>query len=263
MRVICASDADERALAQALDRAARSGPFEAALAYGRAAHTPDRVEALLGTALGAQPARLLLCARHEGERQDRAAMWLRALERLAAAAYVYAGFDVFVAAHPGALPQRCDRLGMGVAALSAVDECCAQNALGAEDYARRVARGELPLVRGHWLSPDDCLRRDVIHALECGAALAFSSLESKYGIVFARYFAPELRELERMQDDGLVELYEDALELTPAGRPLARLASALFDRYLAPRRVAESGNARESFPVAGNAASGPVNARST
>lgn len=263
LRVACASDADERALARALDSAARAGPFEAALAYGRAPHTPDAVDELVGTALRARPARLLLYARHDGERQDRAAMLVRALERLAAAGYTYAGFDAFVAGRTGALPQRCDRLGIGLAALSMVDDCCAQNALVAADYARPMARGELPLARGHWLSADDCLRRDVIHALECGAALAFSALESKYGIVFARYFAAELRELERMQEDGLVELYEDALELTPAGRPLARLASALFDRYLPARRVAESGNARESFPAAGNAAaSGPVKARS-
>jgi oxygen-independent coproporphyrinogen-3 oxidase len=51
-------------------------------------------------------------------------------------------------------------------------------------------------------------------------------------IDFDRYFAAELRELERLERDGLVELDGDWIQVTPSGRLLVRAVCAVFDRYL-------------------------------
>jgi oxygen-independent coproporphyrinogen-3 oxidase len=45
-------------------------------------------------------------------------------------------------------------------------------------------------------------------------------------------FAPELAALAPMVKDGLVELSEDRLRVTPRGRLLVRTVAMTFDRYL-------------------------------
>jgi len=174
------------------------------------------------------------------------------ITRLLEAGYVYAGLDVFVRAADAAagshaaqrcglgypIPSRYDILGLGPAAISSVGEIYAQNEPAVDAYAEHVAAGQLPIRRGLQLSADDLLRREIIHALECRFSVAFAALEHKYGIEFGRYFAAELGQLDRLDDDGLIELYEDAIEVPEYGRALVRVAAAIFDRHAAGRGLA-------------------------
>jgi len=182
------------------------------------------------------------------------AILAQGIERLLDAGYVYAGLDVFMraadaAAVPDAaqrcslgypIPSRYDVLGLGPAAISSIGEMYAQNESAGEAYAERLAVGQVPIRRGLQLSADDLLRREIIHALEFRFSVAFSALEHKYGIEFGRYFAAELGELVRLDDDGLIELYEDAIEVPESGRPLVRVPAAVFDRHAAALRAAHS-----------------------
>jgi oxygen-independent coproporphyrinogen-3 oxidase len=96
--------------------------------------------------------------------------------------------------------------------------------------------GELPVLRGLELTPDDLIRRAVIQALACHFAVSRESIALAYMIDFDSYFARELRDLERLAADGLVEIDDDWIHVTPRGRLLVRSVCMVFDRYLRAAR---------------------------
>lgn len=179
----------------------------------------------------------------------RLGLMLNAIRRLGDAGYVYIGMDHF--AKPGdelAVAQAQGRLtrdfqgystggdsdlvGLGVSSIGKLGPSYYQNAKTLDDYYGLIDRGELPVLRGIELKADDVVRRAVIQSLACQFMVSKESIAIAHLIDFDKYFAPELRELERLAADGLVELEGDWILVTPAGRLLVRAVCAVFDRYL-------------------------------
>ena len=76
------------------------------------------------------------------------------------------------------------------------------------------------------------ISRRVIGGLMCNFALDKKSFEIAYLIHFDKYFAPELAELQEMEQLGMVELDANEIRGTAKGRLLGRNICMLFDRYL-------------------------------
>ena len=172
-----------------------------------------------------------------------------AIGRLTRAGYVYIGMDHF--ARPDddlALAQRQGRLqrnfqgystypesdliGLGISAIGRIGPTYYQNQKRLDDYYARLDDGRLPVVRGLELSADDLVRRAVIQALACHFRLSIESIEDAYLINFREYFAAEMKDLRRMQEEGLVDLTAEWISVTPRGRLLVRIICMVFDRYL-------------------------------
>jgi len=171
------------------------------------------------------------------------------IERLGAAGYVYIGMDHF--AKPGddlAVAQRQGRLhrnfqgysthadadlvACGVSSIGAVGATYSQNAKTLEDYYALIDAGALPLQRGIRLGMDDLLRRAIIQKLMCQFELSIAAIEQAFPIVFADHFAAELAALRPLQADGLVQVDDAWISVTPKGRLLIRNLCMVFDRYL-------------------------------
>jgi oxygen-independent coproporphyrinogen-3 oxidase len=171
------------------------------------------------------------------------------IERLGAAGYVYIGMDHF--AKPGddlAVAQRQGRLhrnfqgysthadadlvACGVSSIGAVGATYSQNAKTLDDYYALIDAGELPLQRGIRLGMDDLLRRAIIQKLMCQFELSVAAIEQAFPIVFGDYFAAELAALRALQADGLVQVDDAWISVTPKGRLLIRNLCMVFDRYL-------------------------------
>lgn len=240
LRLRCRDADDDTALPRAFQKAAAvlGAPPDVSLSHGRLSQTPAGLAAGIEQAVRGGARCIVLNGDEAGgavlARAARAALLARAIDTLCAAGYENAGLDVFVPGGPrngSPFRSRYDVLGLGPGAITACGETYMQNRSG-EAYAAALLGHAMPVMRGHRMSADDVLRRDIIHSLECLGTVSFSSLEYKYGVAFEQYFAPQLAMLEDMQDAGLIELYADAIEVTPAGRPVVRLVAALFDRYL-------------------------------
>jgi oxygen-independent coproporphyrinogen-3 oxidase len=177
------------------------------------------------------------------------AMLQLCIERLGAAGYVYIGMDHF--AKPGddlAVAQRQGRLhrnfqgysthadadlvACGVSSIGAVGATYSQNAKTLDDYYALIDAGVLPLQRGIRLGMDDLLRRAIIQKLMCQFELSIGAIEQAFPIVFAEHFAAELAALHPMQADGLVQVDDAWISVTPKGRLLIRNLCMVFDRYL-------------------------------
>jgi oxygen-independent coproporphyrinogen-3 oxidase len=176
-----------------------------------------------------------------------------AIGTLTRAGYVYIGMDHFakpedelaVAQSQGRLHRNfqgysthadCDMLGFGISAIGRVGPTYYQNVKSLEEYYDALDDGVLPVWRGIELTPDDLVRRAVIQALTCHFRVSLESIEISYLVDFRRYFADELRDLEKFAAEGLVEIQPDWIVVTPKGRLLVRALAMIFDRYLRASR---------------------------
>jgi oxygen-independent coproporphyrinogen III oxidase len=172
-----------------------------------------------------------------------------AIGRLTRAGYVYIGMDHFarpddelaIAQSQGRLQRNfqgystypdSDLIGLGVSAIGRVGPTYYQNRKELIRYYADLDQDRLPVARGMELTSDDLLRRAVIQALACHFKLSIESVEVAYLVDFKSYFAPELRELRSLQEDGLVEVTPEWITVTPKGRLLVRAVCMVFDRYL-------------------------------
>ncbi|EPU3935519.1 oxygen-independent coproporphyrinogen III oxidase [Morganella morganii] len=128
--------------------------------------------------------------------------------------------------------EECDLLGFGVSAISMLGDHYAQNQKDLKTWYAQVEERGNGLCRGLVLTEEDCLRRDVIKALICNFRLDYAQIEKQYDLDFKTHFAEDLQLLQPMEDDGLVEIRDDALVVTPRGRLLIRNICMCFDTYL-------------------------------
>ncbi|GMR14550.1 MAG: oxygen-independent coproporphyrinogen III oxidase [Gammaproteobacteria bacterium] len=171
------------------------------------------------------------------------------ISKLVDVGYVYIGMDHFalpdddlsVAMRNGTLQRNfqgystyhdTDLVGLGVSAIGKVGNSCVQNQKDIRDWQGLINDDKLPVWRGIGFSGEDRLRREIISAIMCQGQLKFSEIEQEFGIDFGDHFALELDSLRPLQDDGLVEISEDDIEVTPVGLLLLRAIAMKFDEYL-------------------------------
>ncbi len=172
-----------------------------------------------------------------------------AIDKLGAAGYIYIGMDHFakpsdelaVAQAERKLHRNfqgystrpdCDMLAFGVSAIGKVGPSYVANVKTLDEYYKHLDAGRLPVMRGVELDADDLMRRDVIQKLMCNFELDFADASREYGIRFEDYFAPDLAALRPLAADGLVDLNDNGVKVTPRGRLLVRTVAMQFDKYL-------------------------------
>ncbi len=133
----------------------------------------------------------------------------------------------------GATPGRSSSiLGVGLHSYSSPgDGCYSQNVYEQPEYEQMLLKGRLPIFRGHCLSRDDVIRREVIRKLRSLFAIDYAEIEGKYGLRFRDYFREERVVLEEFGRDGMLEFSEGGFALTELGKNFANLASRVFDKY--------------------------------
>jgi oxygen-independent coproporphyrinogen III oxidase len=189
-------------------------------------------------------------------------IFLRAVEQFRAAGYEYIGLDHFaLPTDEMALAHRARKLGrnfmgyttrrgddmvsLGVSSIGDVAGCFVQNHPRENEYKAAVASRGHAAVRGHELSADDRLRRDVILALMCNGEVEKSALEAAHGIRFDEHFARELQSLVPLAQDGLLALERERIRVTELGQLFLRNLALPFDRYFLLRQ--QSGDAQPAF----------------
>jgi oxygen-independent coproporphyrinogen-3 oxidase len=101
-----------------------------------------------------------------------------------------------------------------------------------EEYVDLLDQGRLPVVRGLALTRDDLMRRSVIMALMCQGHLQYEAINLAWLIDFKTYFHKEMSLLEELQAQGLVQLNDASIQVTPMGWFFVRGVAMVFDRYL-------------------------------
>jgi len=124
-----------------------------------------------------------------------------------------------------------DVIGLGISAIGDLAGAYVQNLKKLNRYQKAVEAGELPVLRGVARTPDDEVRRAVIHELMCNFRVEVAAVEAQHGIAFGEFFAEELKRLEEHQAEGMVEVTPERIEVTPRGELFVRNLGMCFDRY--------------------------------
>ncbi|MFC1701767.1 oxygen-independent coproporphyrinogen III oxidase [Pseudomonadota bacterium] len=258
---------DEDKTLKLIDEARKSGfnSVSVDLIYGLPLQTAKSFEKTIDSVLTSRPDRLsvynyahlphlfraqrMISSEQVPPPEVRLQLLASTITKLVDAGYVYIGMDHFalpddelsIAMENGTLQRNfqgystcreTDLVGMGVSAIGKVGNSFSQNLKDIRAWQAAIDKGELPIWRGLSLSGEDRLRRGVISAIMCQGFVRFEEFEQKYGIDFNDHFAFELKSLKPLEDDGLIELSEGTIEVTPTGLLLLRVIAMKFDEYL-------------------------------
>ncbi len=181
--------------------------------------------------------------------EEKLAILCSASNQLIDAGYVYIGMDHFarpgdelaIAYRDGQLHRNfqgyttfkeADLIGLGVSAISQIDNVYCQNTRSISQYQEALAEGRSPLMSGVHLTRDDLIRRAVIMSFLCQNGLDPVSVEKTYQIDFHSYFAAECHVLASYVEQGLLELRGTVYQVTERGRLVVRKICMAFDIYL-------------------------------
>lgn len=185
---------------------------------------------------------------------DKLTMFGNIITSLGNAGYQYIGIDHFakpddamaIAQRQGKLHRNfqgyailgeCDLLGFGVSAISQIGKHILQNSTALVDYQATVLADTLPAIKHIQSDDKDALRRHVIMNLLCHDYMSFEDLHARFDIDAKEYFANEIKNLQDMQTDGLVQIDEDGITILPKGRILGRSIAMVFDEYLGKKHT--------------------------
>ncbi|MFM2288811.1 MAG: hypothetical protein RL684_1954 [Pseudomonadota bacterium] len=180
------------------------------------------------------------------EGEAKRALYERGRERLEAAGYREIGLDHFAlesdslwkAARAGTMHRNFmgytdaftrPLLGLGASSIGDAGDAFAQNEKEMLPYQERVARGELPIHRGHLLDEEDkVLRRHILNLM--------TRMETRWsGADYTPWIDTVPARLAEMAADGLLELRDDGCRVTEEGRGFLRNICMAFDARLARR----------------------------
>jgi oxygen-independent coproporphyrinogen-3 oxidase len=125
-----------------------------------------------------------------------------------------------------------DLYGMGITAISGIQETYAQNFRDIPTWEKAVTERGIATMRGYRLSPDDVIRREVISRLLCHTVIVKDEISKQFDINFDEYFAPELARLKTPEADGLVVINDKEIRTAWLGRIFIRNLAMVFDPYL-------------------------------
>ena len=118
-------------------------------------------------------------------------------------------------------------IGLGVSSISDSWYSFAQNEKTIEDYYARLEANQLPVFRGHLLTPEDLVIRKHILNLMCQFTTSWNDTSMQF---------PELDEihanLEEMETDGLLKFLDHGIIVTEKGKPFVRNICMAFDLRL-------------------------------
>ncbi len=183
---------------------------------------------------------------------QRRQMIARAAKEFAAAGYVRSGFEHWAKPDDrvakalrdgtatysvlGVVTGQVNTLAVGRQVHSVLgDRWLFQNHYEQELYGAAIDAGSLPVYRGHFMSADDAIRRQIIFKLRT----YFSVNLASFGVDFDEYFQSEKKILEHFIRDGLVEIKWPTLVMTETGVLFAELIASVFDKYTNGRLLAK------------------------
>ncbi len=125
-------------------------------------------------------------------------------------------------------------IGLGASAISDVGTAFMQNEKEIGAYQKRIQTNELPVLRGHLLTPRDQFIREQILNIMCRFETSWSAddwTETEWDAID--------RQLDAMMADGLLDYNHTHLRVRPAGHPFLRNICMVFDQYLAASSVSQ------------------------
>jgi oxygen-independent coproporphyrinogen-3 oxidase len=117
-------------------------------------------------------------------------------------------------------------IGLGTSSISDAKYAYLQNQKKVEDYKSQIATGTLAVLKGHVLSPEEVLRKEVILAIACKGELTLTPE------INALLDTSAQEELNTMEAEGLIIQANNFIKVTALGKAFTRNICMVFDPML-------------------------------
>jgi len=185
---------------------------------------------------------------------EKKVLFFEALDLLLKSGYVRTGYDHFAKPedsiakamsekkmHWNALGVTAGRyndvIGIGIHSYSTLGSCYSQNVHGTSVYETMLKDNKFPIYRGHNLSKDDLIRREVILSLRNFFTIDYRQIEKKYNIDFKRHFKEEISDLAELERDCILKISEFSIVITELGYQFADTVCSYFDSYFRNEKI--------------------------
>jgi oxygen-independent coproporphyrinogen III oxidase len=175
--------------------------------------------------------------------EEKLALYLKGKELLLSKGYIDIGMDHFALPHDELYQAKKEGnlhrsfmgyttqasgilIGLGVSSISDTGTAFAQNEKTLHNYYERINQGEIPIVKGYFLSNEDAIFRKHILDISCRGRTSFNAGQLS---VLQAYTFPVLAKL---QEDGLVIFNDSECVLTNTGQYFIRNICSAFDLHL-------------------------------
>ena len=111
-----------------------------------------------------------------------------------------------------------------------------QNFYDLPSYRKALDKNMLPCFRGMKLLEDDKIRQHATQQIRSYFKLDFKNFKEQFNVDLTEYFSKEIKYLDDMIKDGLVEVSEDGILLTEIGRDFTQVIMNVFDKYDPPEK---------------------------
>ena len=111
-----------------------------------------------------------------------------------------------------------------------------QNFYDIPSYQKALDKGLLPSFRGMKLSNDDKIRQHATQQIRSYFKIDFKNFKEQFNINFLGYFSEEIKLLDNLTKDGLVEISEKNILITEIGKDFVQNIMNIFDKYDPPKK---------------------------
>lgn len=120
-------------------------------------------------------------------------------------------------------------IGVGASSISRFAQGYMQNASATAAYIQRIEAGRLAGFRGHEMTDDDQLRARAIEMLMCDFRIDRVALRADFDTAEATLAA--IHDAVAARFSGYVTVTDEAVTITPDGKPLMRMIAQAYDAY--------------------------------
>ncbi len=111
-----------------------------------------------------------------------------------------------------------------------------QNFYDILSYKKALDKNFLPSFRGKKLSLDDKIRQHATQQIRSYFKIDFNNFKEQFDIDFKKYFVDEIKQLDDMINDGLLELTDKNIVLSEIGKDFVQNIMNVFDKYDPPSK---------------------------
>lgn len=130
-------------------------------------------------------------------------------------------------------------IGFGTSSISYLPYGYVQNTLDLEEYKKAILNNILPIKKGVKTSKEDDFRKKIIDQIMCYLEVDLNKICQEFDID-PDYFQPEILKLKELEKDNLITLKNYKITINEKARPITRLVSSFFDKYLEPENKKHS-----------------------
>ena len=109
-----------------------------------------------------------------------------------------------------------------------------QNFYDLPSYQKALDQNKLPSFRGLKLNDDDKIRQHATQQIRSYFKIDYQNFYEQFGIDAKEYFSTEIKFMNEMKEDGLVEFKKNGIFLTEIGQDFTQNIMNVFDKYDPP-----------------------------